>query len=114
MEQIAGELPSYVIAELLGIPLDDGRELYRLTEAIHAAPESQAPGAAGAAVLQMFSYAQGVIREKRARPGEDLATQLLQAEVEVRDSAGRSGSVPGRDDHCHARPRAGGSLVHSR
>src|SRR6185503_2836357 len=39
---IAGEMPSYVIAELLGIPLDDGRELYKLTEAIHAAPESQA------------------------------------------------------------------------
>src|SRR6185503_9517218 len=43
--QIAGEMPSYVIAELLGIPLDDGRELYKLTEAIHAAPESQEPGA---------------------------------------------------------------------
>src|SRR5262249_7327825 len=25
---IAGELPSYVIAELMGIPLDDGRRLY--------------------------------------------------------------------------------------
>ncbi len=82
VDDIAGELPSYVIAELLGIPLDDGRELYRLTEAIHAAPESQPPGAAGAAVLKMFSYAQGVIREKRARPRDDLATQLLRAEVD--------------------------------
>src|SRR5262245_43277059 len=82
VNDIAGELPSYVIAELLGIPLDDGRELYRLTEAIHAAPESQPPGAGGAAVLKMFSYAQGVIRGKRARPRDDLATQLLQAEVE--------------------------------
>jgi cytochrome P450 len=84
VDDIAGELPSYVIAELLGIPLDDGRELYRLTEAIHAAPESQAPGAAGVAVMKMFQYAQGVIREKRARPRNDLATKLLNAEVDGR------------------------------
>ncbi|HTT98998.1 MAG TPA: cytochrome P450 [Rhizomicrobium sp.] len=80
--QIAGEMPSYVIAELLGIPLDDGRELYKLTEAIHAAPESQAPGAGGMAVLKMFEYGRQVIDEKRARPKDDLATKLLQAEVD--------------------------------
>ena len=35
-----------MIAELLGIPLDDGRRLYQLTEAIHAAPEEAVePGA---------------------------------------------------------------------
>jgi len=82
VSQIAGEMPSYVIAELLGIPLDDGRELYKLTEAIHAAPESQAPGAGGMAVLKMFEYGRQVIDEKRARPKDDLATKLLQAEVD--------------------------------
>jgi cytochrome P450 len=80
--EIAGEMPSYVIAELLGIPLDDGRELYKLTEMIHAAPESQAPGAGGMAVLKMFEYGRQVIQEKRARPRDDLATKLLQAEVD--------------------------------
>ena len=35
---IAGLMPSYVIADMLGIPLDDGVELYGLTEKIHAAP----------------------------------------------------------------------------
>ena len=29
---VAGALPSYVIAELLGIPLEDGYRLYELTE----------------------------------------------------------------------------------
>ena len=40
---VAGELPSYVIAELVGIPLDDGRLLYALTERMHTTtrtPES--------------------------------------------------------------------------
>lgn len=82
VSEIAGEMPSYVIAELLGIPLDDGRELYKLTEAIHAAPESQAPGAGGMAVLKMFEYGRKVIEEKRARPKDDLATRLLMAEVD--------------------------------
>lgn len=82
VSQIAGEMPSYVIAELLGIPLDDGRELYKLTEMIHAAPESQAPGAGAIAVFKMFEYGRQVIDEKRARPKDDLATKLLQAEVD--------------------------------
>ncbi len=84
VDDIAGEMPSYVIAELLGIPLDDGRELYRLTETIHAAPDTVEPGAGAAAVLQMFNYACGVAQEKRAKPADDLASKLLGAQVEGR------------------------------
>lgn len=80
VEAVAGEMPSYVIAELLGIPLDDGRELYKLTEAIHTAQDGDPAG--GMAVLKMFEYGRGVIDEKRARPGDDLATKLLMAEVD--------------------------------
>ncbi|HEY2069904.1 MAG TPA: cytochrome P450 [Rhizomicrobium sp.] len=80
--EIAGEMPSYVIAELLGLPLEDGRELYKLTEAIHTAPEAQAPGAGAMAVFKMFEYGRKVMDEKRARPSDDLATKLLQAEVD--------------------------------
>jgi cytochrome P450 len=79
---VAGEMPSLVIAELLGIPLEDGRRLYHLTETIHAVPETQPEGAALGAVLEMFNYAHGVVEEKRRRPGHDLATQLMEAEVD--------------------------------
>ena len=82
--EVAGEMPSYVIAELMGLPLADGRELYKLTEIIHSAPESLPPGAAREAVGKMFAYAAGVIAEKRARPADDLATRLLTIEVEGR------------------------------
>jgi cytochrome P450 len=82
VNEIAGEMPSYVIAELMGLPLDDGRELYKLTEIIHTSPEAQAPGAGAAAVFKMFEYGRGVIAEKRARPADDLATKLLEAEVD--------------------------------
>lgn len=82
MTDIAGEIPSYVIAELMGIPLDDGRRLYQLTETIHAAPESLPPGAGMSAVLEMFNYAAGVAAHKRANPGDDLATKIINAEVD--------------------------------
>jgi len=81
---VAGEMPSFVIAELMGLPASDGRELYKLTEIIHTAPEALAPGAGGAAVAAMFEYGARVMAEKRARPGEDLASKLLACEVDGR------------------------------
>jgi cytochrome P450 len=84
VEDMAGLMPSYVIADMLGIPLEDGCELYRLTETIHSAPETQAPGAALGAVLQMFNYARGVWDDKRAHPSDDLATKLAHATVDGR------------------------------
>ena len=84
VDQVAGEMPSFVIAELMGLPLEDGRELYKLTEIIHTAPEALAPGAGGQAVAKMFEYGAKVIAEKRARPGDDLASKLLACEVDGR------------------------------
>jgi cytochrome P450 len=82
--EVAGEMPSFVIAELMGLPLEDGRELYKLTETIHTAPEAQPPRAGALAVMKMFEYGSGLIAEKRARPADDLASKLLAAEVEGR------------------------------
>jgi cytochrome P450 len=84
VDEVAGEMPSFVIAELMGLPLEDGRELYKLTEIIHTAPEALPPGAGGQAVMKMFEYGSQVIAEKRARPGDDLASKLLACEVDGR------------------------------
>jgi cytochrome P450 len=84
VDDVAGEMPSFVIAELMGLPLDDGRELYKLTEIIHTAPEALPPGAGGQAVMKMFEYGSKVIAEKRARPDDDLASKLLACEVDGR------------------------------
>ena len=84
VSEVAGEMPSFVIADLMGIPLSDGRELYKLTEIIHSAPETQAENAAANAVRKMFEYGQEVIDTKRAKPGEDLASKLLSAEIDGR------------------------------
>ena len=81
--EVAGELPSYVIAELMGIPLDDGRELYRLTERMHTADRSPEGIASGTqAIFEMLSYANGIRAAKRERPANDIASTLLAAEVD--------------------------------
>jgi cytochrome P450 len=80
---VAGELPSYVIADLVGIPLDDGRRLYTLTERMHTTsttPEGLAD--VGAAVGEMMTYASELRTAKAARPGSDLASALVAAEVD--------------------------------
>jgi cytochrome P450 len=84
VEDVAGKMPSYVVAELLGIPRADACSLYRLTETIHAAPESQPEGAALGAVLEMFAYAHEVWERKRASPGADLSSRIAHAEVDGR------------------------------
>jgi cytochrome P450 len=82
---VAGLMPSYVIADMLGIPHEDGVALYELTEAIHAAPESQAAGAAMQAILEMFNYANGVWQARRAEPSDDLADIIAHATVDGRE-----------------------------
>jgi Cytochrome P450 len=79
---VAGLMPSYVIADMFGIPHEDGVALYALTEAIHAAPESQAAGAGMMAVIEMFNYANGVWEARRAEPTDDLASLIAHATVD--------------------------------
>ena len=79
---VAGLMPSYVIAEMFGIPHEDGVALYELTEAIHAVPESQAQGAALAAVMEMFNYATDVWAARQADPGDDLASVIARSTVD--------------------------------
>lgn len=78
---LAGEMPSFVIADVLGIPLEDGRELYHHTEALHASGEVVSSEDRAAAVGAMFAYAAEVYARKREAPADDLASLLANGEV---------------------------------
>ncbi len=82
VEDIAGELPSYVIADLLGIPLDDGRRLYVLTEKMHAAQGTIPDAERGSAAMEMIMYAAQVRADKLANPSDDLASELVHGVVD--------------------------------
>ena len=73
---LAGEMPSFVIADVLGIPLADGRKLYHYTEALHSSEEVVSAEDRRNALGQMYVYSQQVYAEKLANPGDDLASLL--------------------------------------
>lgn len=82
--EVAGLMPSYVIAEMLGIPHEDGVDLYALTEAVHAIP-GEGDGPTGPeAVQRMFAYAHEVWEAKRDHPSDDLASTLVHAAADGR------------------------------
>jgi cytochrome P450 len=80
VDDVAGALPSYVIAEMLGIPLEDGRRLYQLTEILHTG--FVGGGDNEQAMMQMFQYGTELAARKRADPGDDIATSLLNTEAD--------------------------------
>ncbi len=80
--EVAGEMPSLVIADLMGIPGDDGRRLYHLTEIMHSADPSLSDADRMGAVAEMHAYASSVATEKRAHPADDLASILVRSEVD--------------------------------
>jgi cytochrome P450 len=82
MPDIAGVLPSYVIAELMGIPPADGRRLYTLTEKMHSASEVISEHERSGALMEMLRYALDLAEAKRKHPGDDIATKLLEAEID--------------------------------
>ncbi len=81
--EIAGRLPSGLIAELMGMPRADGERLYDLTEIMHTNDDAVAPPEIKMnAVGEMLGYAQSVADLKRQSPADDLATILVNAEVD--------------------------------
>jgi cytochrome P450 len=82
VNDVAGALPSYVIAGMLGIPLEDGYRLYELTEIMNSGVPGDHNPRATEAGAQMFAYAGELAARKRAQPGDDIATSLVHAEVD--------------------------------
>ena len=78
---LAGEMPSYVVAELMGIPVRDSRRLYQLTEIMHSADPTLSDEARMNAVIEMHLYAAQTASQKRDS-GDDLAGLLLQSEID--------------------------------
>jgi cytochrome P450 len=76
---VAGLMPSYVIAEMLGLPHADGVALYDLTERIHSTPQpGDTGGGSAGAVMEMLQYANAVWQDRQTNPRDDLSTKLAQ------------------------------------
>lgn len=87
VEALFKPLPSFVVAHYLGVPVEDRARFDRWTNAIVAANAAGALVDAGEAALELFAYATDLIDRRRAEPGHDLVSLLVQAGEETVSSA---------------------------
>jgi pimeloyl-[acyl-carrier protein] synthase len=82
--ELADQLPSQVICEMLGIPDDEQRQIELWTADIAAtvtpAITDEILGQADKTVQEFHAYLRKLVAERRARPTEDLLTAMVQAE----------------------------------
>jgi len=86
--EIAGEMPLFVICEILGVPVEDRQRLYALTARMFGSDivDPKAALADGmAAANELRAYGAELGRRKKAEPAEDMVSDLLAAEFEGRE-----------------------------
>ncbi len=85
VEEVASDLPLIAIAEFLGVPREDRKIIFELSNRLignedpdFQVDESEAADAAG----EMYLYAQQLADDRRANPRDDIVSALLAAEVD--------------------------------
>jgi cholest-4-en-3-one 26-monooxygenase len=82
---VASDLPLQVIAELMGVPLEDRHKVFDWSNRMIGSddPEySVSMENAQAAQVEMFMYAQALADRKRGEPRDDIITKLLSADID--------------------------------
>lgn len=85
--QVGGQMPLFVICTILGVPAEDREALYALTGRMFSSELTDRAAAfrdAMAAAAELRAYGAELGRRKRAAPAGDLASDLLEAEIEGR------------------------------
>lgn len=88
VSQVAYKLPMHVIADIVGIPVEDREWLFRLTNDALLAGLSDNQGSIEErfqAQIEMFEYAHELGETKRSDPQDDVWTILSTVEVETDD-----------------------------
>ncbi len=82
---IAMELPLQVIGEMMGVPVEDRRQLFDWSNRMIGSSDPEYAGSiedASAAAFELYMYANELAAEKRKSPGDDIVSALLTAEVD--------------------------------
>ena len=103
VEDIAKPLPLIVIAELLGLPVEDRQQLGEWSDAMMTAESAEGDDpkleAAAEAWAAYVTYLVGLIEARRADPQDDLISTLL--------SSAEAGALHFREDEVQARLASG-------
>jgi cholest-4-en-3-one 26-monooxygenase len=75
-------LPLHVIADLVGVPEEDRRQVFEWTEITFGFDPAVTPPERHQAAMDMYTYADGLCEARRSEPRDDLMSVLLAAEVD--------------------------------
>jgi cytochrome P450 len=83
VQDFAAQLPSLVISELVGVPMEDREEQrHNIDETFHIEPGvGMINDVSFAARIRLHEYLSGLVDEKMASPGNDLVSVLCEAEI---------------------------------
>jgi cholest-4-en-3-one 26-monooxygenase len=82
VQDLALWLPLHVIADLVGVPEEDRRQVFEWTEQTFGFDESVTPAQRSEAAMAMYAYADAMCAERQDEPRDDLMSVLLHAEVD--------------------------------
>ena len=86
VEDIAAELPLLAICELVGVPAEDRKRVFELSNTMVGFDDPElggTPELAEGAMAEMFVMADALARAKEGCPGEDIISKLLAAETDA-------------------------------
>jgi cholest-4-en-3-one 26-monooxygenase len=82
---VAAEVPLQVIAEMLGVPLEDRHKLFEWSNRMIGSEDPEyrvSEELVMNAQVEMFMYANELAQQRRAEPRDDIISALLEAEVD--------------------------------
>ena len=82
---VAAELPLMVLAELMGIPIEDRHYVFELSNRLIGFDDPEFSSGSGegmTAAMETWKYAQDLADRRRKDPGDDLISALVTAEVD--------------------------------
>lgn len=83
--QLSAELPLQAIAEMVGIPMEDRSKIFDWTNSMIGADDpdyAQSEEAVMGAFGELFAYSNALQTDRRDKPGDDIVTTLLSADVD--------------------------------
>jgi len=82
VDDIAVELPLRIIADMLGVPQDDRRQLFEWTNTLSRAAATADPQLGMGALIEIGGYMGALTADRKANPADDLVSRLIAAEVD--------------------------------
>ncbi|MDE3205222.1 MAG: cytochrome P450 [Acidobacteriota bacterium] len=82
---VASELPLQVIAEIMGVPLEDRHKVFDWSNRMIGSEDPEyavAQENVQQAQIEMFMYAQSLAARRREEPRDDIITKLLSADID--------------------------------